>query len=227
MKTKLFIVALLAALLSACQPAAPDFSGRWTTSASILTLNQEGDKVTGTVEGYGGFWNFAVSGTVSGSTLTFEGGDASLPSLPAIVLSEDGQTLHSADPNGSFCGTRAESLPEGCGYSGTWKLKADFLPAGSIAKLTQSGATVTGAVYGPDGAVLAQVKADLTWSKGKYASGINEWGEFTIRLATDELSIELIVPGQPGWSDMGSPQWCGIREGLTSVFTGAFECAIP
>lgn len=227
MKTKLFIVVLLVALLPACQPAAPNFTGRWTTSASIVTLNQEDDKVTGSVEGHGGYWNFTVSGTVSSSILTFKGGDTSLPSLPAIVLSEDGQTFHSADPNGAFCGTRAESLPEGCGYTGTWKLKADFLPAGSIAKLTQSGASLTGAVYGPDGAVLAQINATVSWSKGKYASGINEWGEFTIGLATDEQSIELIVPGQPGWSDMGSPQWCGIREDLTSVFTGAFECAIP
>jgi len=226
MKTNaLLIVTLLVTLLSACQPAAPDFTGRWTTSTSILTLNQEGDKVTGSVEGYGGYWNYTVSGTVNGTILTFDGGTS--PSLAAIVLSEDGQTFHSADPNGAFCGTRAESLPEGCGFSGTWKLKADFLPAGSVAKLTQREANLTGAVYGPDGAALAQIDAAVSWSKGKHASGTNEWGDFGIILATDEQSIELIVPGQPGWSDMGSPQWCGIREGLTSSYTGAFDCVIP
>ncbi|MEW6031130.1 MAG: hypothetical protein ACOYZ8_08945 [Chloroflexota bacterium] len=226
MKTKILLIAsLLATLLSACRPAAPDFTGRWTGNVAIITLTQEGNRVTGSVEGYGGQWTFPVSGTVSGTILTFDG-ETPLGPL-AIVLSEDGGTFHSAGPEVAFCGTRDETLPDGCGYSGSWKLKADFLAAGSVATITQSGANLTGAVYSPDGAVLARINAVLSWSKGKYASGTNEWGEFTIRLATDEQSIELIVPGQPGWSDAGSPQWCGIREGLTSVFTGAFECTIP
>jgi hypothetical protein len=220
MKTRLFlIVVLLTALLSACGPKKVDFTGKWTANVGILTLTQSGDKVTGSVEGYGGSWNFTVSGTVSESTLTFEG-ETPLGPL-AIILADDAQTFHSADPAVSFCATRETTLPDGCGFSGEWKIHSTLVPAGSIAKLTQSLDSVAGAVYGPDGAQIATLDATVNWGKGWQAVGINEWGDFVLSMTADEKAFELAAGGQFG------QQWCGLREGETTAYVMYFDCVIP
>lgn len=225
MKTRfLLVVVLLASLLAACKPAAPDFSGTWTGNVAILTLTQTGDKVTGSVEGYGGQWNFSVAGTVSGTILTFSG-DTPLGAL-AIVISKDGKTFRSADPALAFCATRGETLPQGCGFSGEWKLKADFLPEGSTAKLTQSGANVTGAAYGPDGGQLTLLTSVVAWGKGWFATGTNDWGDFILSMTGDEKAFDLVVPAQPA-KDKNNREWCGLREGETLVYVFAFDCTIP
>ena len=229
MKTRLSLIAsLLITLLSACQPAAPDFTGRWAGNIAIVTLQQVGDRVTGSMEGYGDSWNFPVSGTVSGTILTFDG-ETPLGPL-AIVLSEDGGTFHSADPKVAFCGSLAGALPPGCGYSGTWKLKADFLPEGTIARLTQTSGIVAGAAYGPDGAMVASLYSNVEWGKGWRALGVNEWGDFTLAMAADEKSFLISAPSvvfQPRDPTKKGVEWYGLREGLTTAYTGIYDCVIP
>lgn len=221
MKTKsLLIILLLLVLLPACQPAAPDFTGRWTTNVGILTLTQTGDEVTGSFEGYGGFFVFTLSGQVSGAILSFAPVTKNLPQLPDIVLSEDGQTFHSASNTEGFCGSRDETLPEGCGFSGTWKLKADFIPEGSTAKLTQTGASVTGNAYGPDGVTLASFDGSAEWGKGFHAIGINEWGDYFLSMTPNGQAFYLMI-------DASNSEWCGLREGETSAYVLFFTCAIP
>lgn len=225
MKTKILLVVLLIALLPACQPAAPNFSGRWTTNVGILTLTQTGDEVTGSFEGYGGNFVFTLGGQVSGAILSFDPVTKNLPQLPNIVISEDGKTFHSADNTQGFCGTRGDVLPDGCGFSGTWKLKAEFLPVGSTAKLTQTGATVTGSAYGPDGAVLAGFEGTAEWGKGFHLSGTNEWGAYFLSMTTDGQAFYLDVD-QPA-SDKNNREWCGLREGANPTYVLFFDCAIP
>jgi len=225
MKTRIFlIVILLTALLAACTPAVPDFTGTWTGNVAVLTLTQTGNKVSGSIEGYGGQWTFPVSGTVSGTILTFAG-EGPLGKL-AIVISKNGKTFHSSDSALAFCGTRAQKLPAGCGFSDTWNLKADFLPAGSTAKLTQSGSDVSGAAYGPDGKQLAFLTSVVYWGKGWFASGTNDWGDFTLQMTADEKAFDLVVPGQPA-QDKNNREWCGLREGESTAYVLAFDCMIP
>lgn len=225
MKTRfLLAIVLLTSMFAACKPAAPDFTGRWTGNVAIITLTQVGDKVTGSVEGYGGQWNFAVAGTVSGTILTFSS-DTPLGAL-AIVISEDGKTFHSADPAQAFCGTRNDTLQDGCGFSGEWKLKADFLPEGVTARLIQTSADVSGAAYGTDGGQIALLISVVTWGKGWSASGTNEWGDFIFSMTGDENAFDLVVPAQPA-KDKNNREWCGLRDGETLIYVFAFDCAIP
>jgi len=220
MKTRLLlIVVLLAAFLSACGPAKIDFTGTWTGNVATVILTQTGNQVTGSVEGYGGHWTFPVTGTVSGSILTFEG-ETPLGAL-AIVLSSNGKTFKSADPAMAFCGTRDSVLPAGCGFSGNWNLKSDLVPAGSVAKLTQTGANVTGSVVGPDGATLTPLNATVSWGKGWQGVGTNAWGDFVLSMTTDEKAFQIAAG-----SDFGK-EWCGLREGETSAYVMYFTCAIP
>lgn len=219
MKIKILLVTiLLAALLPACAPQA-GFTGTWTANVGIVTLKQNGDEVTGSVEGYGGQWNFPVSGVISGTILTFTG-ETPLGSL-AIVLSADSKTFKSADPATAFCGTRDSILPAGCGFSGNWNLKSDLVPAGSVAKLTQAGAKVTGSVVGPDGATLTPLNATVSWGKGWQAVGANDLGEFVLSMTADEKAFELAWAAPPGG------EWCGLREGETSAYVMYFTCTIP
>lgn len=215
----LLIVVLFVSLLSACQPQPTGFTGTWVTNIALVNLTQEGDTVTGSVEGYGGFWNFTVSGTVSGSILTFEG-ETPLGPL-AIVLAQDSQSFHSADPATAFCGSREAELPEGCGFSGTWNLKSDLVPAGSFAKLTQTGSSVIGAVYGPDKKELTSLNAAVEWGKGWQGVGVNDWGEFVLSMTSDEKAFQISA------GDQFSNQWCGLREGEDSAYVMFFTCTVP
>jgi hypothetical protein len=220
MKTRLLLaLTILLALLSACAPKETGFTGKWTANVGIVTLTQTGDTVTGSVEGYGGSWNFTVSGTVSNSTLTF---DDLTPLGPlAIVLSDDSQTFHSTSPDAAFCGSRDTTLPDGCGFSGTWKLKSDLVPPGSTATLKQTLSNVTGTVYGPDGAKLASLDSVVNWGKGWQAVGINEWGDFILSMTASEKAFEISAGDQFGKS------WCGLRNGETTAYVMYFDCAIP
>jgi hypothetical protein len=220
MRTRILLVVILcAALLSACTPKETGFTGTWTGNVAIVTLKQDGENVTGTIEGYGGYWNVTVAGKVSGSTLTFDG-DTPLGKL-AIILADDSQSFHSADPATAFCASRKSTLPEGCGFSGTWKLKSDLVPAGSVAKLTQSIASVTGSVYGPDGKVLVPLNATVNWGKGWQAIGANAWGDFTLSMTADEKAFGLAANNQ------FSNEWCGLREGESSAYVMYFTCTVP
>ena len=220
----LMIIVVFVGLLSACQPKEVNFAGTWTTNIAVVDLQQAGNKVTGSVKGYGGFWNFDLSGTVSGSTLTFEG-ETPLGPL-AIILAKDGRTFRGADPATAFCGSHDVALPAGCGFSGTWKLKTDLVPTGSLAKLTQTGASVKGAVYDPNGVVLVPLDSQVNWGKGWSAEGVNEWGNFTLIMTANDkaflLITEVTVPPVKE-----SKEWCGLRETESSAYVLFFTCTIP
>ena len=227
MKTKLMLVlVLLVVTLSACGPKETNFTGRWITNVGVLTLTQTGDEVTGSFEGYGGFFIFTLSGEVSGAILSFDAVTKDLPDLPNIVISEDGKTFHSADNTQGFCGSRDEVLPEGCGFSGTWKLQAEFLPVGSIAKFTQTGASVTGNAYGPDGVTLARFDGIAEWGKGFHLTGTNEWGVYFLSMTSDGKAFYLSAENQPA-KDKNNREWCGLREGASPTYVLFFDCAIP
>ena len=61
MKNRLLLITVLfVILLSACGPAQTGFNGQWTTNVAVLTLTQNGDQVTGTAKGYGGYWDVSL-----------------------------------------------------------------------------------------------------------------------------------------------------------------------
>jgi hypothetical protein len=220
MKIRIFLViALLTIFLSACQPKPTGFTGTWFTNIALVSFTQEGDIVTGRVEGYGGYWSFELSGAVTDSTLTFDG-DTPLGPL-AIVLARDSQTFQSADPSVSFCGSRAAELPDGCGFTGTWNLKSDLVPEGSLAKLTQSGSSITGAVYGPDKKEITSLNGAVEWGKGWQGVGTNDWGDFVLSMTADEKAFQVAAGDQFG------NEWCGLRKGESSAYVMFFTCTVP
>jgi hypothetical protein len=208
--------AVLIPVLSSCQALKPGFGGTWNTNIARLTLTQDKQLVTGSLEGYGGNWNQKITGSVSGNLLTF--GEENPLGLSAIVLDGGGDSFRSADPNISFCGTRGNILPNGCGFSGMWNLKApNLFPSGSYATLTQNTDRVSGSIFDANGNALMQVDGKLTWGKGWQAS----WQGYTASMTSDEKAFAIRL-------DSSAPsEWCALRDGVTTAYVFYFTCTVP
>jgi small-conductance mechanosensitive channel len=111
------LLALLLAAPAAAQSPEADFSGEWQTfwrtGSAVLTLEQEGDGVTGIFQPDDG----SIEGTVEGRVLrgTWEQPGAS--GRVVFALSEDGQTLTGRFGNGEYWnGFRAAADSESTGW---------------------------------------------------------------------------------------------------------------
>jgi hypothetical protein len=216
-KNWILIVILLAGmLLSACQPATRvpvDLDGAWTTNVGILTLTQNGSDVTGQMEGYGGGWNFSMTGTLDGNVVAFTG------ELPwgngmSMTFAENGESFRSNDPTLSFCGSRTADLPVGCGFSGRWMMKYVMAHDGAYADLTQTGSQVAGTIYNSSGEPLSALTGTVSWGKGWRAEAHTDWGDMLLSMAANEKAFEI---------DAGA-EFCGLRDTETSAYVFYFDC---
>lgn len=213
----LIIVLLAVTLLSACQPVAPAspdaITGAWTTNVGILTLTQNGDQVAAEMAGYGGQWNFSMTGAFEGNTVSFSG-DLPWGNLMSITFSEDGQTFRSNDSNLSFCGSRSATLPAGCGFSGKWMMKYVMAHDGAYADLTQTADQVSGVIYDSTGKPMTDLTGTVSWGKGWRADAHTQWGNMLLSLTSNEKAFEI---------DTGA-EFCGLRDSETTAYVFYFDC---
>lgn len=224
MKNKIWLVGLMIILgvsLIGCGPAqlsAESFAGTWTTNLGTVNFTQNGDEVTGDIEGYGGFWNESFAGTLA------ENGNANFETeiLGNFTLIIIGDTLKSSNPELSFCGIRGADmeLPQGCGFSGKWFVpsKHVFLP-GSTIILKQVGENVSGEIFDENGNPYETFNGVMEWGKGWRANGqFSERGEISLWMNAAETGFEFM-------SENGnSQQLCAVREGVDSAYLSSFYC---
>lgn len=218
-------ILLFAAIVSinACGPAslpADNFAGAWTTNLGTINFVQNGDELTGTIEGYGGNWNEVFTGAID------ENGEANFDTEVlgsfTLVLTED-NTFRSTSADLSFCGIRGVDmeLPAGCGFSGKWIVpsKSVFLP-GSYMILTQTGENVTGDLYNGEDRVYESFTGVVDWGKGWRANGESaQRGQLSLWINSAETGFEFV------YGDSGnSQQLCAFREGVGSAYLSSFTC---
>lgn len=193
---------------TATTPAIAHFDGIWSTNIATLNLTQDGDRVTGSVQGYGGNWNTYVNGVVRNNVLEFD--KSSIFGAISFVMSSDGSSFKSNDEGLSWCGVRTGSLPRGCGFSGKWYLKdnSSAIPSGSYAELIQSGINVTGTIYSGDGSAIDSITGTVYWGKGYglYGKGGHAIDAFTWWVDYQGATFN-------GFSDTNTDmKWCGWRD---------------
>jgi hypothetical protein len=200
-------------------PAANNFAGTWTTNLGMMNFVQNGNEITGNIEGYGGNWNETFAGTLN------ENGEAVfeteiLGSFTLVLNSQD--TFRSTSNDLSFCGVRGVEmeLPAGCGFSGKWIVpsKHVYLP-GSYMILTQVGDKVTGDLYDGNNKVYDSFSGTVDWGKGWRANGATtERGEISLWVNSSETGFEFMT-------EKGNIQeLCAVREGIDSAYLSSFYC---
>lgn len=215
------IILVEAIALTGCGPLTPasSFAGTWTTNLGTINFMQNGNELTGTIEGYGGFWNETFTGSIN------ENGKAVfdtevLGSFTLALNSEN--TFRSTSTDLSFCGIRGVDmeLPAGCGFSGKWIVpsKSVFLP-GSYMILTQVGENVTGTIYDENDNDYETFTGVMEWGKGWRANGeYSERGEISLWMNAAETGFQFM-------SEKGNIQeLCAVREGVDSAYLSSFYC---
>lgn len=217
----ILILALSISLIG-CGPVSPasnSFAGTWTTNLGMMNFVQNGNKITGNMEGYGGNWNETFTGTIN------ENGEAVFETeiLGDFTLALNGDnTFKSTSTELSFCGIMGVAeLPAGCGFSGKWIVpsKSVFLP-GSYMVLKQIGDKVTGDLYDGNNTIYDSFSGFVDWGKGWRANGTTKQrGELSLWINAAETGFEFIS-GSKG----NLQQLCAVREGVESAYLGSFYC---
>ena len=217
--SKIVVLFVLCSLLLGCTPPGNTVAGTWIANIGKVNFMQEGSKITGTIEGYGGQWNEPFEGTLTNNMAVFNTewfGD--------FTLIFEGDTFKSGSPNLSFCGVRSggeNELPAGCGFSGKWTIpdKPGF-PGGSYLELKQVEENVTGTFYNGDGEVYDTVSGTVYWGKGWMMNGVTEnHGEIMLGINSAETGFTIITDDFPY-----EQQLCAVREGQTDVYLGSYYC---
>lgn len=216
----IFILFVLSGLLLGCVPPTSNVAAdTWTANLGKVNFMQQGTKITGAIEGYGGQWNEKFEGTITDNQAVFKTewfGD--------FTLVFDGDTFKSASPELAFCGIRSggdNALPAGCGFSGKWTIpdKPGF-PEGSYIELKQVKENVTGTFYSGDGKVYDTVSGTVEWGKGWRMNGTTEkHGKITLDINSAETGF-IIVTDDFSHDD----QLCAIRAGQTEAYLMWFHC---
>jgi hypothetical protein len=216
----ILILALSTSLIG-CGPVTPtnNFAGTWTANLGTINFVQNGNELTGNIEGYGGNWNETFTGTIN------ETGEAVfeteiLGSFTLVLNSED--TFKSTSADLSFCGIRGADmeLPAGCGFSGKWIVpsKSVFLP-GSYMILTQVGENVTGTIYDENDNNYETFTGVMEWGKGWRANGkYSERGEISLWMNSAETGFQFMT------SKGNIQELCAVREGVDSAYLSSFYC---
>ncbi len=216
---KIFVLFVVSGLLFGCILSSNTVAGTWIANVGKINFLQEGNKITGVIEGYGGQWNSTFEGTITDNKAVFNTewfGD--------FTLVFEGDTFKSASPDLAFCGIRSNEeneLPAGCGFSGKWTIpaKADFLD-GSTLELKQVEENVTGTIYNGDGQIYDTVSGTVYWGKGWRMEGTTEkHGKISLWINAAETGFSIVTDDFP--SDQ---QLCAVREGQTNVYLGSYYC---
>lgn len=216
------LILIIGASLIGCAPvgSGSNFAGTWTTNVGAMNFIQNGNEITGSIQGYGGFWNETFAGTLN------ENGEAVFETemLGNFTLAFDSEnTFKTTAGNLSFCGIRGENmeLPAGCGFSGTWIVpsKSVFLE-GSTMVLKQVGGNVTGDLIGGNGTSYDSFTGTMDWGKGWRANGTSaQRGELSLWMNGTETGFEFIY-GSSG----NAQQLCAVREGISSAYLSSYDC---
>jgi hypothetical protein len=199
-------------------PVPVDFTGTWVTNFAGMELEQQGTQVTGE---YFRFLNDnsprAIKGTISGRTLegTFDGDVNPF----RFDLANDGRSFagHWADPQGGlheWCGSVDPPLPDGCGYSGEWRVKG-FPPAadleGDTVLMTQNGDSVQMRF---DSGLHGEIEFELQFDGATlaHASG-------SAAIGGGSIEFSFLVTEDPDWNTLTgtwrtpnqSGQWCAAQ----------------
>jgi hypothetical protein len=210
------LIFLAGIFLAACQPVQPvadSIAGVWMTNVGVLTLAENGDQLVAKMAGYGGQWDFSMTGALAGDTASFTG-DLPWGDTMILIFSEDRQSFHSMDMSLAFCGSRSAALPMGCGFSGKWMLKYVMAQDGAYADLIQTGDQVTGMIYSSDGQPMTSLTGTVSWGKGWRAETQTDWGNLTFSMASNEKAFEI----RPG------SEFCGLREEEETAYVFYFDC---
>lgn len=220
MKYSKWLVPMLLVLnnfLSGCAPA-NSFAGDWTTNIGKVNFVQNGNTLTGTIEGYGGNWNESFQGTINGNEAAFSTGW-----FGDFTLVLDANTIKSQSADLAFCGVRSlitQELPNGCGFSGKWNLRpADVFPDGNYVLLKQAAENVTGDIYDAQDHIIDTITGKVTWGKGWYMDG-NTPGRGPVSLNINAAETGFEVMFDPG----NTQQVCAVRDGLQSAYLGYYTC---
>lgn len=215
------LVLALTILPTACGPAslpADSFAGTWTANIGTVNFTQDGDTVTGVIDGYGGAWDETFTGALN------ENGEAvfSTEWFGDFSLILDGDTFRSATGDTSFCGARGADvrLPDGCGFSGKWIAASNSPKEEGYMILTQTGNHVTGDFYNALGEKYGAFDGSVDWGKGWRANGtLTERGDLTLWINASETGFELLYGGGDNPN-----QLCAVRDGIASAHLGYFAC---
>ena len=208
--------------LIGCGPAtvgSNSFAGTWTTNLGAINFMQNGNGITGNIEGYGGNWNETFTGSLN------ENGEAVFQTevLGDFTLVLNGEnTFKSTSTELSFCGIRGanQELPAGCGFSGKWIVpsKHVFLP-GSYMILKQTGENVSGEIFDGNGNPYESFNGTMEWGKGWRANGTyKERGDISLWINASETGFEFVNPKG------NIQQLCAVREGVASAYLGSYSC---
>lgn len=215
------LILIFSASLIGCGPASiasTSFAGTWTTNLGIINFVQNGNEITGNIDGYGKNWNETFTGVINeNSEAVFE-----TEVLGNFTLILNNNTFRSTNNELSFCGVRGENmeLPTGCGFSGKWIATSKYLKNEGYLILTQVGPDVTGDMYNAMGEKYETFKGTVDWGKGWRANGITiQRGELSLWINAAETGFELV------YGESGNPQQvCAVREGIESAYLSYFTC---
>lgn len=216
---KIFVLFVLSSLLVGCTPPENVAADTWIANIGKINFMQDGDKITGAIEGYGGQWNETFEGTITDNQAVF-----STEWFGDFTLVFDDDTFKSASQDLAFCGVRSggeNELPAGCGFSGKWIVPANAgLLDGSYIELEQAEGKVTGTFYNGDGEVYDTISGTVYWGKGWMMEGTTEkHGQILLDINSAETGF-MIVTDDFSFDD----QLCAVREGQSDVYLGFYYC---
>jgi hypothetical protein len=193
------------------------FTGEWVMNIGTVNFVQHGNQVTGTIDGYGGFWHQPMAGKAKGKEVSF-----STTWLGDFTLVLDGDQLKTKSPELSFCGVRADVshvLQKGCGFSDKWIVaSSNVFPPGTYILLTQTDDVVTGDMYDGNGLPFDSVTGTVYWGKGWRMNGATTVDPVTFIMNAAETGFEIV------FDPTSNLQLCAVREGQTSAYLGYFTC---
>jgi len=200
------------------------FAGDWYTNFAEVTLQQNGDDVSGSYQRYGQNEALALNGTVRGRTLTGYFGNNPADQV-TFTLSRDGNSLDGAwlyRTDGQWrqwCGVRIGlgALPNGCGFSGDWFTISDYTPDSQpTANLQQIGLRVTGTFF--NGSGTGTIEGTLGQAGSAPHHSVS--GFYTINGNSDAFRWDLLDFNSEQFAgcwvnNAGAHEWCGWRAGAT------------
>ncbi len=193
------------------------FTGEWVMNIGTVNFVQHGNKVTGSIEGYGDVWNQPMEGKAKGKEVSF-----STTWLGDFTLVLDGNQLKTKSPELSFCGIRSDvtqELQKGCGFSDKWIVASNnIFPQGTYILLTQTAEQVTGDMYDGNGQIFDSITGTVYWGKGWRMNGTTNLDPVTFIMNAAETGFEIV------FDPSSNLQLCAVREGQTSAYLGYFTC---
>jgi hypothetical protein len=196
---------------------AKKFTGEWVMNIGTLNLVQHGNDVSGTIQGYGGFWNQPLQGKAKGKEVTF-----STTFLGDFTLALDGDQLKSKSPDLSVCGVRSDVtqvLQKGCGFTDKWIVAPNnIFPQGTYILLTQTAGQVAGDMYDGNDQIFDSITGTMYWGKGWRMNGSTNLDPVTFIMNAAETGFEIV------FDPSANLQLCAVREGQTSAYLGYFTC---